>query len=494
VSVHTCWRYYASVQIKTKSLVLLLSTVLLLVSSCTIQLRVKIDLAEDGSGQITAGIGLDEGARNEPALQNVEEALRISDLTSAGWEFESTGLGSDGREWFESTKSFTNPDDLQKALNELTNSPEAFKDWKYSSEITSKTRDFAISGVVDLTDGLNLFTDQALNNLLDEPPLGIAIETLEESLGTPINESVSLQVIINLPDQSNEEIINVPLGEQRVVEVQGNSEHRVAQILDWVVLAVIALLVLSIILAILNWYLDKRYEQRQLQRRPSPIAQQIPGNETAGFYRPSTQTERLQLLVIDPYGTIFKEETRPLEHLRAFINSKEGSTDYEELLDLHRSGTMGKLTASEFWNQVGLTESPDSLNRGYVKSLQFRSGGKEFLKNLHKRGIAVSVVTNDLSEWSNQICELYGLQGIRPWIISSEYGVRKPDPAILEILNRSSGIAYQSCLALDTATNFLDTAQTLGMKTVHLNPEANKADANQKHPTVRRLNEFFKGQ
>ena len=41
---------------------------------------------------------------------------------------------------------------------------------------------------------------------------------------------------------------------------------------------------------------------------------------------------------------------------------------------------MGNLTASEFWNQVGLTESPDSLNREYVKSLQFRSGGKDFLK------------------------------------------------------------------------------------------------------------------
>ena len=31
-----------------------------MVSACTIQLRVEIDLAEDGSGQITAGIGLDE--------------------------------------------------------------------------------------------------------------------------------------------------------------------------------------------------------------------------------------------------------------------------------------------------------------------------------------------------------------------------------------------------------------------------------------------------
>ena len=285
-------------QIKTKSLTLLLLTVLLMVSACTIQLRVEIDLAEDGSGQITAGIGLDEEARSQPALQNVEEALRISDLIEAGWEFESAGLGSDGREWFESTKSFNNPDDLQKVLNELTNSPEAFKDWKFSSEITSKTRDFAVSGVVDFSDGLNLFTDESLNNLLDEPPLGIAIETLEESLGTPINETVSLQVIINLPDQSNEEIIDVPFGEQRVVEVTGNSEHRVAQILDWVVLAVIALLALSIILAILNWYLDKRYEQRQLQRRPSPIAQQIPGNESSSYQQPSTQTERLQLLVL----------------------------------------------------------------------------------------------------------------------------------------------------------------------------------------------------
>ena len=481
-------------QIKTKSLAFLLLIVLLLVSACTIQLRVKIDLAEDGSGQITAGIGLDEQARNQPAFQNVEEALRISDLIEAGWEFENTGLGSDGREWFESTKSFTNPDDLQKVLNELTNSPEAFKDWKFSSEITSKSRDFAVSGVVDLTDGLNLFTDESLNNLLDEPPLGIAIETIEEALGTPINETISLQVIINLPDQSNEEIIDIPLGEERVVEVTGNSEHRVAQILDWVVLAVIALLALSIILAILNWYLDKRYEQRQLQRRPSPIAQQIPGNETSVHQQPSTQKERLQLLVIDPHTTMFKEENTPLEHLRAFINTKEGNSNLDKLLDLHRSGTMGNLTASEFWNQVGLTESPDSLNREYVKSLQFRSGGKDFLRNLHKRGIAVSVITNDLTEWSTQICEIYGLQGIHPWIISSDYGVRKPDAAILEILNRSSGIAYQSCLVLDTATNFLDTAQTLGMKTVHLNPEANKSDANQKHPSVRRLNEFFKGQ
>ena len=54
-----------------------------MVSACTIQLRVKIDIAEDGSGQITAGIGLDEEARNQPALQNIEEAKSVAFVNTA---------------------------------------------------------------------------------------------------------------------------------------------------------------------------------------------------------------------------------------------------------------------------------------------------------------------------------------------------------------------------------------------------------------------------
>ena len=67
-----------------------------MVSACTIQLRVEIDLAEDGSGQITAGIGLDEEASSQPALQNVEEALRISDLIEAVGNLKVQGLDLTG--------------------------------------------------------------------------------------------------------------------------------------------------------------------------------------------------------------------------------------------------------------------------------------------------------------------------------------------------------------------------------------------------------------
>ena len=494
MSVPTCWGYYASVRSKFKNVAFFVLAIIFLTAGCTIQLRVKIDVNEDGSGLVTAGVGLDEGARNQPAFQDIEEVLQISDLSASSWEFESTGLGTDGREWFEATKTFVNSEDLQGVLNELTTSPDTFKGWQIFSDVTTKKRNFSISGNVDLTGGLSLFTDDDLNNLLEEPPLGIALETLEESLGRPITDVVSMQIIINLPDQSNEEIIDLPLGDQRVIDVSGNSEHRIAQILDWVVVAVIALLGLSIILAILNWFLDKRYEKKQLQRRPSPISQQIPGKETEGFQQSTHQTERLQLLVIDPYGVIFKKETNQIDYLSAFVKAKNGKIDHDELIELHRSGTMGKVTASDLWSRVGLEGDSDSLNREYVKSLQFRNGGKDFLKNLHKRGIAVSVVTNDLAEWSIEICNLYGLQGINPWIISSQNGVRKPDPAIFEILNRSSGIAYQSCLVLDTEINFLDTAKSLGMKTVLLDAGGKKVDPNLSHPKVNRLNEFFRRQ
>jgi len=47
---------------------------------------------------------------------------------------------------------------------------------------------------------------------------------------------------------------------------------------------------------------------------------------------------------------------------------------------------------------------------------------------------------------------------------------------------------------LDTATNFLDTAQILGMKTVYLNSNNEIPDNDQKHPSVKKLNEFFKRQ
>ena len=160
---------------------------------------------------------------------------------------------------------------------------------------------------------------------------------------------------------------------------------------------------LSVILALLNWYLDKRYEEKQLQRRPSPIAQQIPGKENLSPQQSQNNAEKLQLLVIDPHGIIFKQETNPVDHLYTFIKGKNGNIDQDELEDIYQEGTMGRLSTTDLWKSAGLEENVDNLNREYVKSLRASQWRERLLKNLHKRGISVAVVTNDFAEWSNQM-------------------------------------------------------------------------------------------
>ncbi|HJM97954.1 MAG: HAD-IA family hydrolase [Acidimicrobiales bacterium] len=481
---------------RCKSLTLFSGLVALLffVAGCNLQLRVVIDVEKNGSGTVTAGVGLDVAAREQVVFQDLETVLQTSDLANSGWGFQNAGRGADGRDWFEATKSFSNSEDLQTVLNELTSSNKTFKDWEIQTETSEKKRSYSVIGNVDLTEGFEIFTDTALNDLLEEPPLGISRETLEETLGVPLEDTVSFRVVVNLPDDSDGKTFDIPLGEQRIIDASGESEHRIAQVLDWVVWAIIALLILSIILALLNWYLDLRFEKKRLQRRPTSVTQQIPGVEGENRINTPNSDPQLQLLVMDLHGVIFKQGMDPQEHLRIFIESNGGEINQEDLAELHREGTLGRVETSEFWKQVGVPGNTEDIDKKYLESFSFRTGAKDFLRNLHKRGIAVSVVTNDFATWSYGLRDMYGLQGVNPWIVSAETGVRKPDPAAFEILYRASGHAYQSCLVLDNATNLLDTAAVLGMKTALFNPDNEPTDNSKNHPTVKKLNEFFRRQ
>ena len=50
------------------------------------------------------------------------------------------------------------------------------------------------------------------------------------------------------------------------------------------------------------------------------------------------------------------------------------------------------------------------------------------------------MVTNDFAEWSRALRDLYGLQGMKPWIVSAESGVRKPDPAAFEVFRKAAEV------------------------------------------------------
>lgn len=457
-------------------------------AACNIQLQVAIDIQEDGAGKVTAGVGLDALAQDQEVFVDLESILRTSDLSSSGWDFEVVGKSADGYMWYEASKDFLSPEDIQGILDELTSSPDVFTGWKLSIESTQGKRIYGIAGEVDLREGFSIFTDTELSTLLEEPPLGISLERLEADLGQKPEDAVTMQVTVNLPD-SGEQSYDIPLGQRRSIEVMGEKVHRGNQILGWVVWALMALLALALLMTALNWFLDIRHAKKQPPRRPSPITSGVPGSSQSALTPNSQQPSSVRLLVVDMYKVIFSEGNDSMEHLSRHIRSKGGDIREEDLQELHRQGTLGRLSSLDFWAQVGVEGDSQKLDKEYVKSLTLRSGAKDFLSAMHKRGIRIGVVTNDFVEWSRALQDLYGLQGMKPWIVSAESGVRKPDPAAFEVFRKAAEVPFHACLVVDGSEIVLDSAANLGMKTVLLREKGTDVSTSD-HPVIHKLSEF----
>ena len=474
---------FPKIRIVCLSLVLVFLT-----AACNIQLQVTIDLQEDGSGLVTAGIGLDPLAQDQDVFSDLETILRTSDLSANGWDFEIAGKAADGSVWYEASKAFLSPDDLQGILGELTSSQTAFTGWEVSIESSKSKRVYSVLGWVDLREGFTIFTDTELSALLEEPPLGISLEKLEEDLGQSPEDSVAMKVTINLPG-SGEQSYDIPLGQKRVISAEGENLHRGNQILGWAIWALMALLALALLMTALNWFLDIRHAKKQPPRRPSPMASAIPGTRQPTPSSMQEQPSSVRLLVIDLHKVIFLQSNDPTDHLVTFIRDKGGNLEEEEIIELHRQGTLGRLSSYDFWKQVGVEGESKEIDMEYVRSFDLRPGVKDFLQTMHKRGVPIGVVTNDFAEWSYALRKLYGLQGMQPWVVSAESGVRKPDPAAFEILRKAASIPFQSCLVIDGSETVLDSAANLGMKTVFLSTEG-KPTHSSGHPAVQKLSEF----
>ena len=459
-----------------------------LVAACNLQIKITINVQEDGTGLVSAGVGLDPIAQDQDIFADLETILRTSDLAASGWDFEATGKAADGRVWYEASKPFLSPEDLQNILEELTGSPTAFNDWEISIDSTKPKRTYGISGKVDLREGFDLFTDTELSVLLEEPPLGISLEKLEAELGQKPEDSVMMKVVVNLPG-AGEQSYDIPLGQQRSIDASGENIHRGNQILGWVIWALLALLGLALLMTAMNWLLDIRHAKKQPPRRPSPTASTIPGSLQSPTPAVPQQSSSVRLLVVDMHIVLFHQSNDPKDHLTEFIRRKGGDLDEEEIIELYRQGTLGRLSSEDFWKQVGVEGDSLEIDKEYVRSFDLRPGAKDFLQTMHKRGVPIGVVTNDFAEWSHALRDLYGLHGMQPWVVSAESGVRKPDPAAFEILRKAAAIPFQSCLVIDGSENALDSAANLGMKTVYFNTGTD-INPSTSHPVVRKLSEF----
>jgi hypothetical protein len=166
-------------------------------TACQVTLAAGVDVARDGSGRVTAGVGLDADALKE--VGDPATALRVDDLRQAGWRVEPPRKEDDGLTWVRASKPFAGPAQAAAVLAELSGTDGPFRDFRVV-RTKSLTRSWTtFTGVVDLSKGFAGLADPELTSTLGDVDLGLDVEGLRRRFGDDLAKTVKVQVTAGLP-------------------------------------------------------------------------------------------------------------------------------------------------------------------------------------------------------------------------------------------------------------------------------------------------------
>jgi hypothetical protein len=164
----------------------------LVLSACQATIRVGVDVRGDGRGAVTVSAHLDHDAAASYASY-----VRTADLVKAGWTVTGPTPGAGGSVDFTASKPFANPAAAKAVVAELSGPTGPFRDLtivRHSSFFQTTT---LFQGTVDLTCGINCFSDPQLQQALGGN--GIDPSTLQSDSGVLLNRIFQFEVAVRLP-------------------------------------------------------------------------------------------------------------------------------------------------------------------------------------------------------------------------------------------------------------------------------------------------------
>ena len=171
----------------------------LVAGGCQLRINVAVDVDDDGSGVVRVAVGLDEDAvRRVPDLAN---QLQLDDLVEAGWVITGPAPESDGYTWIRAAKRFATPEQASAIMQEISGPDGPFRDFRVErrSGFLKTTYDF--TGSVDLSGGVEGFSDDALRERLDGTSFGVDPAEIEEMAQAALDEIFVFRVAALLPGE-----------------------------------------------------------------------------------------------------------------------------------------------------------------------------------------------------------------------------------------------------------------------------------------------------
>jgi hypothetical protein len=172
---------------------------LVLLAGCRVDLAVEIDADADGTGRVRATATLDRAAAQR--VPDLAGQLRTADLTAAGWEVSEPERGEDGSVSVEAVRRFRSPQEATQAVEELTGPGGPFRDFRVRRSRSFLRTRTAFEGRVDLANGIEAFSDEALKRRFQGSALGFDPAELQRQLGAPLDGVFRFRVVARLPGE-----------------------------------------------------------------------------------------------------------------------------------------------------------------------------------------------------------------------------------------------------------------------------------------------------
>ncbi len=192
----------------------LLVVVLLVVglSACRVDTTVRIDVRDDGSGTVSARVVLDPAAVKaaEVGGAKLENAVRLGDLTAAGWRSSGWKRGKNGGAVLTISKGFARAEDAGAVVAELNGADGPLRAVRVTRTSSTFTTEWSFSGVGDLKDvKTGVGADPDLLARLSAERVDVA--ALDQQLLAQTRDAVRLHVTAVLPHESPQ-VFAVPPG------------------------------------------------------------------------------------------------------------------------------------------------------------------------------------------------------------------------------------------------------------------------------------------
>lgn len=213
-------------------------------AACSVDATVTIRMGDDGSGEVAVRVVLDHAAVRavEVAGGSLADAVRLDDLTDAGWTVGTWQRAEGGGATITVTKPFARPEEVRGIVREISGSGGPYRRFSASRDASAFSTSLRVDGVVDLRSvDLDITDDAELvaaltNNRVDAG-------AVERRLVGEALAGLGLHARVELPGSTEQ--VDVAPGEREPVAAASDDTDtgRILLLGGGIVLAVVAIAV-----------------------------------------------------------------------------------------------------------------------------------------------------------------------------------------------------------------------------------------------------------